>query len=691
MDQAVLYRVESDVAVLTIQNPPVNAISHSVRKTLDAALARALSDETVKAVVLIGAGRSFPSGSDIREFHKTGQSPTLPEVCARVENAPVPIIAAVHGAALGGGLELALAAHYRIALETSRCGFPEVTLGILPGAGGTQRAPRLVGAKAALDLMLSGRPVPVTAPHVAAFWDVIVAEHLLDEALTFARKLVVMGEGARPTRDRREGFADVSAYQDAVTSEEQKTSRQSENAPQQIVRCVEAALLLPFEQGMAFERTAFLDCLETSQSKALRHVFLSERQAGKFSELAEAEAVDLRCVGVVGATGLAASVAVVCVQEGWEVVVATRSEREADYARKEITRLLNSAATRGLMKLADVAPALARLKVRPDLVALADADLVLDCTNQDAATKRDVFAQLDAIVKERSVLVDAGPTPSLEVLALATDAPEDVLGLHLYPPLRGCAVAEVIVSDRTSAGAVVAVHGFLRKLGKIPVRARNGQIGPRMLAALRRAADYMVEAGATPYLVDGALRGTWMRFGPYQMRDVEGLEHPREAEGGALRSAHRPDLVARMLAAGHTGARAGKGFYVYSGTPAQARQDPEVIALIRDMRNERGITARRFTEDQIRYRCLAALANEGARLLREGIAQRPSDIDLVMIHAYGFQRWQGGPMQAADQAGLLHMKRELARFASEEPDFWTPDPIFDELSKNGRSFDSLNG
>ncbi|WP_282158064.1 enoyl-CoA hydratase-related protein [Shimia thalassica] len=690
MVQAVLFEVEDNVAVLTIKSPPVNALSHAVRSGIVDGLDRALGDDDVKAVVLIGGGRTFPAGADIREFGHPVQDPWLPEVCNGLEMASKPVVAAVHGTALGGGFEVVLAAHYRIADKDARFGLPEVTLGILPGAGGTQRAPRLAGAKFALDMMLTGRPVPVTAPGAKVFFDAVVDGDLRKEAVAFAQNLISEGKGPRRTRDQRIGFEDPHAYQNEVTNRYRMVSRQQEYAPEQIIRCVEAAALLPFDQGLAFERSSFQDCLETSQSAALRHAFFAERRAGKFPELKTGQARALNTIGVIGAGGLAASVAVICLQEGWHVVAATTTVRAAEHAASEISKLLGGAVMRKHMTQTEADEALARFTTASDLVALSDADMILDCTIRPPSAKRDVFTQLDAIAKEGAVLVDAGAHSKVNLLAQATGAPGDVVALHLYAPLRVSKVAEIVLGGNTSEDTVATVISFLRKLDKFPVRAKNEQIGPRILAAYRLAADYIVEAGGTPYLVDQAMRGFGMNLGPYQALDYEGFEASLSAQGSACRASHQPDFVGRLQAAGRNGARSGKGFYLYEGKPASVQQDPEVIELIRAYREDNGIDPRGFSEDAIRYRCLAAMANEGARLLREGVARRPSDIDTVMIHAFGFPRWQGGPMKAADNGGLLHMKVELERFAREEPKFWTPDRIFDHLAKNGKVFDDLN-
>lgn len=691
MDQAVLYEVENGIALLTVQNPPVNALCHAVRSGLENGLCMALADGTVSAIVLIGGGRTFPAGADITEFGKPLLDPILPSVCNAIEASTKPVVAALHGTALGGGFEIALAAHYRIADATARIGLPEVTLGILPGAGGTQRAPRLAGAQIALDLMLSGKAVPVTARDSGVFFDVVVEGNLRQEAIAFARQLIADGKGPRRTCDAMAGLSDPAAFHKVIVQQGNTVARRPEHAPRQIVRCVEAAALLPFEQGLAFERAAFEDCVTNEQSAALRHLFFAERRAPKFPESTPRSIGPLSNIGLVGNGVLAASLAVECLIAGLEVTMVGDTEQAAQRGLTRVINLLDRAISRKTLGEEDREDMQLRLHGHADLVALSDADIVLECSMHDFAAKQDVFAQLDAIVKEGAVLADAGSGTNINALAACTESPSDVLAIHFYAPLRLVDIAEVVLGEATSDRAIAMAHKFIRLLGKTPVRAFGAQIGARMQAAYRRAADYLVEDGSTPYLVDHAMRGLGMTLGPFQARDYEGLDTLLEDPGLACVGGRQVDIVERLIQAGRTGVQGGKGFYLYEQGATQTEQDPDVIALIRTLREEKDITPIRYSEEDIRQYCLAAMANEGARLLSAGIAMRPSDIDTIMVHAYGFPRWRGGPMKAAEQFGLLHMKNMLEQLSIDNPAFWSPDPVFGDLSKNGLGFDSMNG
>ncbi|SEO15655.1 short chain enoyl-CoA hydratase /3-hydroxyacyl-CoA dehydrogenase [Salinihabitans flavidus] len=697
MADVVAYEVVDGVAVLTVQNPPVNALSTAVRRGIVEGLARAEGDEEIGALVIIGDGRTFPAGADISEFGKPPADPWLPEVCNRIELCPKPVVAALHGTALGGGFEVALAAHYRLAATSARIGLPEVTLGILPGAGGTQRTPRIVGAEVALDLMLSGKPMPVTAKAAQPFFDKLIDGDLRTEAIAFARDLIESGAPTRPTREMTEGFSDGAAYQDAIAARRKAIAGRPEIAPAEIVRCVEAAALLPFETGLDFERAAFETCVTSDQSAALRHAFFAERRAAKFPELADGRPREIEHVGVIGGGTMGAGIVAACLDAGLRVSLVERDNSALKAGLERITAIEDRALERGRVDADTHAARLGRLNGAADMVSLAECDVVIEAVIEDMDVKKQIFSQLDAVVKEGAVMATNTSYLDVNEIATATDAPEDVLGLHFFSPANIMRLLEVVVADKTSPDTVATGVALAKRLGKIPVRSAvsDGFIGNRVLSAYRNAAELMLMDGATPYELDDAMRAFGMALGPYQVMDLAGLDI-----GWARRKRLAPsrdpsqrylELGDRLCEAGHFGQKTGRGYYRYKEGSRKGTPDPEVLALLESERREKGVAPRSFTVAEIQRRCLCAMVNEGAKILREGVASRPSDIDTVMLHGYGFPRWRGGPMKAADLVGLLQIRSDLRRFAEKDTWLWEPDPLFDELIRKGEDFESLNG
>ncbi|MBR9842029.1 MAG: 3-hydroxyacyl-CoA dehydrogenase [Rhodobacteraceae bacterium] len=697
MNEVIGYEVSDGIAILGINNPPVNAVGASVRQGLSNALHRALGDDAVQAILILGEGRTFPAGSDIREFGKPPADPWLPGLCNAVEASPKIVVAALHGTALGGGFELALATHYRVAAEGARIGFPEVTLGILPGAGGTQRAPRLAGAGDALDLMLSGRAISVTSAEAAPYIDKVVQGDLRQQALSYVQELLAQGAGTRPTRDIRKGFADPIAYQKAVALRKEVVAKRPEIAPQEIVKCVEAAELLPFDMGLTVERAAFDDCVQSDQAASLRHVFFAERRAPKFPEISGQGASPVSQVGIVGGGVAGRGLALACLEVDLEVVLIERNSAALRESLGKINAYLDRLVAQGRLRGQARDDRGMRLHGKTDFVALSEADVVIEAVADDLKEKQQVFFQLDAVVREGAVLVSTTMRHDLHQIAGKTGDPGWVLGLDIGTPAHLQQVAEVMVPEGVEPAAVAALVALLRRLGKLPVRAegRRAHIGRAVLGAYRHAADMLVEDGSTPYLVDEAMRAFGMKFGPFEQIDREGLREDRTlrralADNGTLQG-RQVSILDRLCEAGRFGRSVGQGYYLYDGQSPSGRADPEVIALIREERESRGIAARGFSEEEIQRHCLAAMVNEGARLLRLGVARCPSDIDVVMVHGYGFPRWRGGPMKAADLVGLWAVQRDIEQFAQQDSVFWSPEPVFDTLFKAGQGFDALNG
>ncbi|WP_300512843.1 3-hydroxyacyl-CoA dehydrogenase NAD-binding domain-containing protein [Aliiroseovarius sp.] len=696
MNEHVTYEVQDSVAVLTIAHPPVNALSFSVRSGLLDAVERADSDPTVRSILIRAEGRTFPAGADVREFGKPRAKPILSTVVARIEACSKPVVAAVQGTALGGGFEIALGAHYRLADRKARFGLPEVGLGVLPGGGGTQRVPRLTGAGSALDLMLSGKLISAEKASDLGLVDALVDGDVAAAGFAFARDLAQNGAKPRPTCERREGFADAAAYTAAITARRAEVAKSPLDAPGKIVDCVEAAMLLPFEAGIAMERAAFDDCENSDGARALRHAFFAERRAAKVPELDGATLREVNTIGVVGAGTMGAGIAVACLDAGFPVTLVERDDEGLMRGVEKIDAIYERSLVKGRI---DAATRDARMELLSGSTRMEDlgrVDLVIEAVFEETSVKVGVFAQLDQVMKPGAILATNTSYLDINALADTISRPEDVVGYHFFSPANIMKLLEIVVADKTDLNVVATGFALARKLRKVPVRAgvTDGFIGNRILAAYRLAADFMLEDGATPTQIDAAMRAYGFPVGPYQVLDIAGLDISwarRKRLAETRDPAHRYVTIGDTLCArGWFGQKAGRGYYLYEAGGRVGREDPEVLRIISEARAAKGITPRAFTAEEIQARCLGAMANEGARLLEEGVALRPSDIDVVLFFGYGFPRWRGGPMMAADLRGLLTVENELKSWVEEAPEFWTPAPLWDELIKNGRHFADMN-
>ncbi|MFY3135371.1 3-hydroxyacyl-CoA dehydrogenase NAD-binding domain-containing protein [Achromobacter xylosoxidans] len=695
---AVHTRRDGDVLVVTIDHPPVNALSADVRAGLARAIDQAQGDPQVRAVLLTGAGNNFIAGADIREFGKPPRPPALPDVCNQIEACAKPVVAALHGAALGGGLEVALAAHYRVALPGAKLGLPEVTLGLLPGAGGTQRTPRLIGAAAALDLMLSGKPLTAQAAVAAGLADELAAgTDPLAAGLDYVRRLLAQDAPPRRSRDGQ-ALADKAAALAAIDAAGQRIAASTRGlfSPAKILEAVRAAVEQPFDEGLRTERALFLQCLDSPQRAGLIHAFFAERETAKIPELKQAKPRRLDSVGVIGGGTMGAGIAVAVLDAGLPVVMVEQDDAALARGRQRVEHVYDLLVGKGRMTADERAARLARLTGATDYAALGEADLIIEAVFEDMDVKLAVFAQLDRVAKPGAVLATNTSYLDVDRIAQATRGPADVLGLHFFSPANIMKLLEVVVGRQTAADTVATGFELARRLRKIPVRAGvcDGFIGNRILAVHRQAADMMMEDGASPYEIDAAVRDFGYPMGPYQMADLAGGDigwatRKRRAatRDPALRYVQIPD---RLCERGWFGQKTGRGFYLYPDGARHGTPDPEVLAIIDAERQRAGVTPRPFSAEDIQRRYLAAMINEAANVLHQGIALRPSDIDMVFLSGYGFPRYRGGPMHYADRVGLANVLADIRAFAEEDPAFWKPSPLLVELAESGRDFASLN-
>ena len=692
MTGTVRPRQNGAVMVLSIDAPPVNALGAAVRAGLADGLAAALADPSVGAIVLCAVGPSFSAGADIREFgHPAPQGvPGLPELCNRIEASGKTVVVAIQGAALGGGLELALAAHVRLAGPRARFGLPEVALGLLPGAGGTQRTPRLTGAGPALRLMLTGKPVSAQEALAIGLVDAVV-EDLEQTAVALAAELAAEGKPPVRTRDRLDGLQDVVRYQADVAAARAAAPGRLP-APGRIVDCVEAAMLLPFDRGLIFERAAFEDLAASPESAGLRRAFFAERRAAVFPE-AGAPAHPVGHVGLVGLGETGAAIAVLLLQAGLQVTAVVKGDGPLDAGLRRVALLQDQAVTAGGLLQEARAQDRARLLPASELSALAGCDLVIEALPEDEALKISVLAELGQVLRPGAVIATTVSWLDPALLATAAGRERDVVGLHLGRPAERMRLAELGVSARTGAEAVATLAALLRRIGKLPVRvgAAPGLVGNRVMGALRTAADLVLEEGARPSQVDAALQDFGFASGPYHALDLEGLERVwahRQREAQAGRPVPGGDLADMLVGAGRLGQETGRGYYLHDNKAL--RDDSDVLGLLDELRSAKGIAPRRIGSDEIRLRCLSALANEAAKVLGEGLAQRPGDIDAILVAGYGFPRWEGGPMAWAADRGLLVLRADLRRFAPQAPAFWAVAPLIDDLIRDGGRLDDLD-
>jgi 3-hydroxyacyl-CoA dehydrogenase len=606
-----------------------------------------------------------------------------------------PLVAAIGGFALGGGLELALACHYRIAAPKAQIGFPEVRLGILPGSGGTQRLPRLIAAAEALKMMVTGEPVPAEKARELGIVDEIASGDLREAALGYARKLVAQGAGPRRVRDMKPKVDGDPEKLFQAPPPGLAGKAKGNPAPAEILKCVEAAVTLPFDEGRKVERAASVYLMDTTESKALRHVFFAERQTAKIPDVPEDTPLrELKKAAIVGAGTMGGGIAMSFANAGIPVTLVDVSQEALERGLKRIRDNYQTTVQRGRLKPEDMEKRLALIKATADLAAVKDADIVIEAVFEEMAVKLDMFRKLDAIARPGAILATNTSTLDIDKIAAATGRPQDVIGTHFFSPANVMRLLEVVRGAATAKDVLATSMRLGKTLRKVPVVAGvcDGFIGNRMLEKYQQQAMFLVDEGASPWQVDGALQGWGMAMGLFAVGDLAGNDI-----GWAVRKrrrVERPDFVYsavgdRLCEKGRFGQKVGKGWYRYEPGNRKPIPDPEVEQLIADYRKEIGITPRKISDEEIVERCIYALANEGAKLLEEGIALRASDIDVVYLTGYGFPNWRGGPMFYADTVGLAKVLAAIERFQKGyQGAQWKPAPLLVKLAAQGGKFNA---
>jgi 3-hydroxyacyl-CoA dehydrogenase len=688
MTSPVSYELVDDIGVISVANPPVNALSHAVRQGIHDALAAAQQDAS-KAVLVICEGRTFIAGADITEFGKPPREPHLPDLCNTIEASSKPVVAAIHGTALGGGLEVALSCHYRCAVPAAKVGLPEVKLGLLPGAGGTQRLPRLIGATPALDMMTSGNPVDAARAASLGLIDQLVDGDLRTAALAWCRELAAK---EAPRRKTSELTADSVA--EGVLEQYRSTiakRARGQVAPQRIVDCVEASLTRPFAEGLQIEREKFIECMQSPQSAALRHMFFAEREAAKIQGLSkDSPQRDVNKVGIIGGGTMGSGIAMNFANAGMQVVLLEINDEALARGLAIIDRNYKGGVKRGKLSEDQALACRGRIAGATDYQSLSDADLVIEAVFENLDLKKEVFAKLDATCRQGAILATNTSYQDVDSIAAATKRPRDVIGLHFFSPAHIMKLLEVVRASATADDVLATCMALAKKIRKVPVVSGvcYGFIGNRMLGHYAREAQLCVIEGATPEQVDGAMEDWGMAMGPLAVFDLAGLDVGYKARQG-LPEAERGDPRAYRVAdalveMNRLGQKTGAGFYRYDPETRQRSSDPEVQALIEREAAALGVERRELEASEIVDRLLFALVNEGMNILDEGIAQRPGDIDVVYVYGYGFPAWRGGPMHYADAVGLAQVHERIReferRFGSEN---WTPAPLLERLASAG--------
>jgi 3-hydroxyacyl-CoA dehydrogenase len=695
------FEVKSGIAVLTFDNPPVNGLGLELRQAIVEGIERANTDSGVEAIVLTGLGAGFSGGADIREFGtpKAIAQPNLMTVIDTVENSPKPVIAAISGVCMGGGLELALGCHYRVAVPGAKIALPEVKLGLLPGAGGTQRLPRLVGAETALNMIVSGATVASEKFRGTPLFDVIAEGDVLQAATTFARRVIAEKLGTKRARDAKVAMPNHEAYFQFARNTVKAVAGHYP-APVSCVEAVAAAFDRPFDAGIKRERELFIALMQSPESLALRHIFLAERAASRILDVPSDTPVrPIRKVAVIGAGTMGGGISMSLINAGIPVVLLEMNQGALDKGLAIMRRNYGGALKKGTLTEATLDQRMSLVAPTLDYAALKDADLVIEAVFESMEVKKQVFQKLDAAVQPGAILASNTSALNLDEIASFTKRPQDVIGLHFFSPANVMRLLEIVRGAKTAKDVLATAMQLAKKIGKVAVVSGvcEGFIGNRMVARYIGAAHDMIMAGAVPAQVDKALEEFGMAMGPFRMSDLAGLDIGWE--GRKRRAAQFPDrdfsnVADDLCEAGRLGQKTGAGFYRYEAGSRNAIPDPAVTAIIEKYRKQKGITPRKVGNQEIVERCIFALINEGARILEDGIAQRSSDIDIVYINGYGFPAWRGGPMFYADQVGLSEVARALRHMAAQpksDTTFWTPAPLLARLAEEGKNFSEYKG
>jgi len=697
MTEPVSHALNGTIAVVTVDSPPVNTLAREVRAGLKKSFEALRGDPAVQAIVLACAGRTFLSGGDMREFETGVLEPGYHEVLRLIEDSAVPVVAALYGSVMGGGLETASACHYRIAQGSTRLGLPEITLGIIPGAGGTQRMPRLIGLERTLDMALSGKPLTVADARAIGLVDRTVDADVTAAAVTWARELVAAGKGPRRTREMAvAGVADAGDAARIVAERRAAAAKKFKNrdAYNVLLDAVQAAAGLPFDQGIARERELSNRVERAVEGRAYRHLFFAERELRRIPGLpAGVASRRVARVGIVGAGTMGGGIAMCFANAGIPVTLVDAKPEALERGRATMRKNYERSVARGSLDAPTMERRLALIATTLDYAALGDADLIVEAAFESMALKKDIFARLDAVARPGAILATNTSTLDIDEIAAVTQRPQDVIGLHFFSPANVMRLLEIVQCAKTAPEVVMTALDVARTIRKVGVVAKvcYGFIGNRMMDPYGREAERCVLEGATPTEVDGALEDFGMAMGILAVYDMAGIDIGHLTR--VARAHLLPDdptfyrATALLVERGWLGQKSGRGYYRYDGPEHRRTPDPEAVAMFAAEAARLGVPQRRPAAQEIRERCLVALINEGARILEEGVAIRASDIDIVYTAGYGFPSYRGGPMFYADTVGLQVILDKILEFQKVlDPQYWQPAPLLEKLAREGSSF-----
>ena len=689
-ESVVTAEVQGEIGLICLNNPPVNALGAAVRQGIVDALAQLTADDAVRVIAIYGEGRALSAGADIREFGKPPLEPGLPDVLNIVEASAKPVVAIVHGPTFGGGLELALAAHARVGLPGGRVGLPEVTLGILPGAGGTQRLPRLISLENAIEIISSGRHLPIAEAHELGIMDRMDEGAPREAALTTAQAVLDGDLKTRRTRDIAI-TPDPAVIEAAIDKLRKK--RPALEAPIKAVQAIGHAGK-PIEEGLKGERSLFMELMESPDRQGLIHAFNAERAVKHIPE-AGATPREVTSAGVIGGGTMGVGIATALLTAGIKVTLIEMAQERAEAARAAIVKNLDGAVKRGKMSAEKRDQTVAGLTMSTELESLADVDLVIEAVFEDMAIKAEIFGKLDQICKPGAVLGTNTSYLDVNAIAATTSRPQDVIGLHFFSPAHVMRLLEVVVGDKTAPEVVATAWVLAAKMKKVAVRSGvcDGFIGNRILAHYRKVAEYMLLDGASFEQIDRALEDFGFAMGPFAVADLAGMDI-----GWATRKRKAPTrppeeryvrIADRICETGSFGRETGKGYYLYDD-PKSRKPNPEAVQIVEDERVQQGVTPREFSDDEIVARYMTAMVSEAARVVEEGIAHKPIDVDAVFLFGYGFPRHRGGPLNYADQVGATELVNRIEGYAKEDPHYWQVPALLRDLAETSRSFADLN-
>ena len=678
--------IDGEIAVVTLNSPPVNALSAPVREGINNGVKAAIDNDAVKAIVLICEGRTFIAGADITEFGKAPKGPSLFDALQMIEFGTKPVVAAIHGTALGGGLEVALTCHYRVAVPSAKCGLPEVNLGLLPGAGGTQRLPRIVGPEKALEMVTSGQHVGAKKCLEMGLVDELAEEGKLREgAVAFAKKVVAEKRPLKKVRDLNDKVEAARGHPEIFENFRKSIARKTRGflAPEYNIQCIEAAVNLPFEEGIKVEQKLFRELVTGTQSAAQRHVFFAERQVWKLPDVPkETPIIPVNKVGIIGAGTMGGGIAMNFLNTGIPVTIVETKQEALDRGIATIRKNYENSAKKGRFSMEEVEKRMGLLTGSLDMNDLADSDLVIEAVFENMDVKKDVFGKLDKIVKQGAILATNTSALNIDEIATAVKRPEAVIGLHFFSPANVMRLLEVVRADKTSNEVIATSMQLAKKIGKIAalVGVCPGFVGNRILAQRQREAQKLIMEGAMPWDVDRVLYDFGLPMGPFAMSDLAGLDigwNKEKSKGETLRD--------RLCEMDRRGQKTGAGYYDYDEN-RNAKPSPVVEKMILDYAAEKGVNRRKISDDEILERCIYPMINEGAKILEEGKAIRSSDIDIVWINGYGFPVYRGGPMFYGDTVGADKVLAKMKEFQAQMGDDFKPAALLEKIVAEGKRF-----